>query len=271
MCPDRNGDRARRSREQDKDPGAEYRDLAAEYRDQLSQDRDKASESRDRAADVRDLRAQGQDLQAESRDQADSAHQARAAAADRVGARLDRWAGAEDRSHAEGDRAAASRDRSCSARDRTASAVDGLTGAHRREAGMVELAREAARARRTHQPFVVALVDVDRLKATNDSLGHAAGDQLLARIVETMRAHLRPYDLITRVGGDKFLCSLMDLTTAQAADRFSVINADLAASTHASITAGIAQLNDDESLDDLIANADAALRAQRLRWPTAQA
>jgi diguanylate cyclase (GGDEF)-like protein len=131
----------------------------------------------------------------------------------------------------------------------------------------VELAREVARAGRTQKPLVLAFVDVDGLKKTNDSLGHAAGDQLLARVVRTMRARLRPYDLIVRVGGDEFLCSLLDLTTAQAAERFALIKTDLAQSPRASITAGVAEFEPDESLDDLIGRADAALRAQRRQPP----
>lgn len=72
--------------------------------------------------------------------------------------------------------------------------------------------RETARAKRTKHPFVLAFVDVDRLKATNDSLGHAAGDHLLRRTVESMRKHLRSYDLIVRFGGDEFVCALVDLS-----------------------------------------------------------
>ncbi len=137
---------------------------------------------------------------------------------------------------------------------------------------MVELAREMARAKRTKKALVLAFVDVDRLKATNDSFGHGAGDQLLCRVVHTMRAHLRSYDLITRVGGDEFICALPDLTTAQAVERFLIVNAELAAaSPHASITAGVTELQAEDSLEGLIARADAALRAQRQQRSTAQA
>jgi diguanylate cyclase (GGDEF)-like protein len=236
--------------------------LAADDRDRVAEDRDAVSRARDEVAASRDQNAVVRDLRAEYRHNDDSTDDA-GALADRGGAKQDRRAGAEDRSHAADDRTAASRDRASSAHDRTVSSIDGLTGAHRRDAGMVELAREAARARRTHKPLVLAFVDVDGLKKTNDSIGHAAGDQLLARVVRTMRARLRPYDLIIRVGGDEFLCSLLDLSTAQAVERFALIKTDLAESPKTSITAGIAELGPDESVDDLIARADAALRSQR--------
>jgi diguanylate cyclase len=70
--------------------------------------------------------------------------------------------------------------------DRKVASVDGLTGAYLRGAGFAELEREMARAKRMQQPVVVAFVDVDRLKGTNDSRGHAAGDQML---IDVTNAH----------------------------------------------------------------------------------
>lgn len=147
--------------------------------------------------------------------------------------------------------------------ERAISSIDGLTRAHRRDAGIVELERDSARAKRAGEPFVLAFVDVDDLKATNDSLGHAAGDQLLRQIVATIRANLRSYDLIVRFGGDEFVCGLLDLTMEAVADRFSLVNAELAATQQASVTVGLAELEPDDSLADLIARADDALYANR--------
>lgn len=55
----------------------------------------------------------------------------------------------------------------------------------------------------------LAFIDVDNLKAKNDSLGHPAGDKLLRDTADSIRAHLRSYDLLIRFGGDEFLCGLM--------------------------------------------------------------
>jgi diguanylate cyclase (GGDEF)-like protein len=129
---------------------------------------------------------------------------------------------------------------------------------------MLELRREIARASRTTQPFVLAFIDVDRLKATNDSLGHGAGDELLRRVADTMRAHLRSYDLIVRVGGDEFLCGVANLSVEVAAARFSRVNESLA-SQHAGVTVGLAELEEGDSVDDLVARADQALRRERAR------
>jgi diguanylate cyclase (GGDEF)-like protein len=249
--------------------GSDDRSLSAHDRDQTAEDRDQISEALDQVADTRDERAESRDRRAERRDQA-AARFDPGASSDRDGAWRDRQGGAGDRKHAAEDRAAASKDRVVSARERTASSIDELTRAHRRDAGMVELAREAARAKRTHEPFVLAFVDVDGLKATNDSRGHVAGDQLLRRVVDTIAAHLRSYDLIVRFGGDEFLCGLLDFDTARAAERFAWISADLAADPHASISLGLAELRAQDTLDDLIARADAALRTGRQQRASAR-
>jgi len=238
-------------------------ELAAGASDLVAADRDRISELHDRAAEHRDERAEARDSRAEAREQsADTSDTG--AAADRAGARRDRRGGAGDRGHAADDRDAASIDRRLSARQRTADSVDELTGAHRRGAGMQQLALDLARAKRSGEPFVLGFVDVDGLKATNDLLGHTAGDRLLIRVVATIRAHLRPHDLIVRFGGDEFVCGIEHLSKEEAAKVFARIRADLSAS-NASVTVGLAELTDPDSLDDLVMRANAAMHAKRQR------
>jgi diguanylate cyclase (GGDEF)-like protein len=130
---------------------------------------------------------------------------------------------------------------------------------------MIELQREATRAQRTGTPFVLAFVDIDGLNAVNDSLGHAAGDDLLRRVADTLQTNLRPYDLIIRVGGDEFVCGMQDVHLAVAEERLADVNADLAMTQHASVTVGLAQLEASESVEDLIRRADADLHRRRGR------
>jgi diguanylate cyclase (GGDEF)-like protein len=239
----------------------ERHDRAADQRDRAADQRDRAADQRDRAADERDDRAEARE-QAVGRFDAD-------AASDRAAASRDRSAAVWLRGDAAEDRRAAAADRAISARARAASSIDELTGAHGRDAGVVELERETAMASRMKQPLVLAFIDVDGLKRTNDSLGHAAGDRLLRRVVDTLRAHLRSYDLIVRFGGDEFLCALVGIGTAAAAERFSVVDGELAAH-EASVTVGLAELRVDESLEDLIARADAELLRKRQQRPSAR-
>jgi diguanylate cyclase (GGDEF)-like protein len=130
--------------------------------------------------------------------------------------------------------------------------------------------------------LVLAFVDVDNLKGKNDSLGHGAGDRLLRRAADSIRASVRSYDLLIRYGGDEFLCALPGLTLSEAAERFSRTNADLAAAKHepagrfsrmdadvaaaeqeASVTVGLAELAAGDTLTDLIERADKALYAAK--------
>lgn len=242
-----------------------------EDRDRIAQDRDQRAEAHDEVSNTRDVRADDRDERAEQRERAADVVDP-GAGADRRGALRDRQGGASDRTQSADDRHASSADRADSARDRAASSIDALTGAHRRDAGIVELEREVARAKRTKQPFTLAFVDVDHLKATNDTLGHLAGDDLLRRIADSIRAYLRSYDLIIRFGGDEFVCALLDVTLAAAVERFALVNADLAAQG-ASVTVGLAELgpDDDDALDDLIARADQALYRERQRLRSAGA
>ena len=183
---------------------------------------------------------------------------------DRDTSLADRGAGASERTEAELDRMTALADRGASARDREFASVDSLTGAYRRGAGCVELEREMARARRTEQPLVVAFVDVDHLKAVNDTRGHAAGDRMLVEVATTFRATLRSYDLIIRYGGDEFVCVISGLNTADATKRLALVNPALAAGAeHGSVTVGLAELRAGDSPDDLVARADAALYRER--------
>ncbi|HEX9936742.1 MAG TPA: GGDEF domain-containing protein [Longimicrobium sp.] len=81
------------------------------------------------------------------------------------------------------------------------SLYDPLTGALNRRAYDEGAALEALGAR-----FGTALMlDMDNLKVVNDTLGHAAGDDLLRRLVETVRRSVRPLDRVYRWGGDEFL------------------------------------------------------------------
>ena len=139
-----------------------------------------------------------------------------------------------------------------------------MTGALRRRVGLAAIQREMDRTAHSDEPLVVAFVDVDGLKTVNDELGHETGDELLRETVNAIQNGLRSYDVITRVGGGEFVCSLSGQDVAGATERFDQISARLAeGKTRASITVGLTSRRRDDSVGDLISRADEAMRQGR--------
>lgn len=82
--------------------------------------------------------------------------------------------------------------------------VDHLTGVANVQ-GFYEAAhREMDRCRRYARPITVAILDCDRFKQVNDTLGHRAGDECLRAIGQTLIAETRGTDVVGRIGGDEF-------------------------------------------------------------------
>ena len=87
-----------------------------------------------------------------------------------------------------------------------------------------------ARARREHNGLAVIFLDLDDFKTVNDSLGHAAGDQVLREVARRLDANIRSSDTAARFGGDEFAILMEDVSSAQeAADTAERILAALGA------------------------------------------
>jgi diguanylate cyclase (GGDEF)-like protein/PAS domain S-box-containing protein len=81
---------------------------------------------------------------------------------------------------------------------------DALTGLANRAALIQKIEEAAARRRRLQEPFTVLLLDLDRFKQVNDTLGHPAGDALLIEVATRLKSLLRETDVLARLGGDEF-------------------------------------------------------------------
>jgi diguanylate cyclase (GGDEF)-like protein len=81
---------------------------------------------------------------------------------------------------------------------------DLLTGLANRSFFMEKMEEAGARLRRRGEAFTVFMLDLDRFKDVNDSLGHPAGDALLKEMGQRLRAALRETDVLARLGGDEF-------------------------------------------------------------------
>jgi diguanylate cyclase (GGDEF)-like protein len=146
--------------------------------------------------------------------------------------------------------------------------VDEMTGALRRAAGEEAITREIERARRlSHRQLVLVFIDVDELKLVNDTIGHAAGDELLRSFVEVLRARLRSYDLVVRWGGDEFVCVLPQADRTTSARVFSEVADAFARRTGGrTFSIGFATMEEGDTTADIVGRADDDLyQHKRLR------
>ena len=145
---------------------------------------------------------------------------------------------------------------------------DALTQLPNRVLFLDRLEREIARGERDHHLFAVLVVDLDRFKVINDTLGHGAGDQLLIEISRRLSASVRAADTVARTGGDEFLLLLAAIQ--QPADAAGIAAKIVTAldkpvsiggtEVHVSASLGISVYpGDGADADTLVAHADEAM------------
>jgi diguanylate cyclase (GGDEF)-like protein/PAS domain S-box-containing protein len=93
---------------------------------------------------------------------------------------------------------------------------DHLTGLFNRRRFEEELTRELARTKRHGKGGTLLAIDIDNFKYVNDSLGHSAGDALIALAADAFRTRLRATDVIARLGGDEFAAILPEVDENEA-------------------------------------------------------
>jgi diguanylate cyclase (GGDEF)-like protein len=133
--------------------------------------------------------------------------------------------------------------------------TDDLTGALTRGALLERLDARLRDARRSGSPLAVVSADVDDFKAVNDTLGHLAGDDVLAELVASWRGPAAGRALVGRVGGDEFVVVLPGRDAAAAARWVAAARARCGTPW----SAGIAEARPDDDVRGLLARADAAL------------
>jgi diguanylate cyclase (GGDEF)-like protein len=153
---------------------------------------------------------------------------------------------------------------------RQASTVDPLTGLLNRQ-GLQERFEELRRqALVSGDPLTLVLFDLDHFKEVNDAHGHETGDNLLREVADEVRARLRKFELIYRIGGEEFLVLLPDTSEWEGEDvaeglRLGVISVGLRMQVTITASFGVSSGSDAEvDFAELFRRADAALyRAKR--------
>lgn len=147
---------------------------------------------------------------------------------------------------------------------------DSLTGLPNRLLFNDRLDQAISLAKRDSRQFALLYLDLDRFKAVNDTLGHAAGDELLQGVAARVRQQVRESDTVARVGGDEFTVILRDISRREVAELVAgKITAAVAApfqldkrkySVDIGISVGVAVYpSDGQDADTLVRAADAAM------------
>jgi len=156
---------------------------------------------------------------------------------------------------------------------RFAATHDFLTNLMNRAEILATLEREFSRSGRDDKPTSLILADIDHFKRVNDTLGHAAGDEVLKEVARRLKADLRPYDVVGRYGGEEFLLILPGCNLAVGARRADEIRRLVAKSpietpfgtTPATVSMGVTATDAvrDCSVADFLHEADVSLYAAK--------
>ncbi len=155
----------------------------------------------------------------------------------------------------------------------TLSLSDELTGLSNRRGFLLLADQQLRTAERLGRPCLLTYADLDGLKQVNDSMGHAAGDELLRAAGNALRASIRQIDVVARLGGDEFAVLHVDAHPADEAVIRSRLQDSLrafsprGASYALSLTTGTAAFDPGHpsTLADLMAEADARMYEAKRR------
>ncbi len=151
--------------------------------------------------------------------------------------------------------------------ERARASQDSLTGIWNRGAFDKRLGEEVSRARRSKRPLSLMFLDIDHFKRLNDTFGHQAGDRVLAHVAQIIASSLRAHDFLARYGGEEFVVLMPD-TASDAALQVAERVRNAVAETgfrfqgrpvQVTLSAGVADLNEDEEAAALLERSDQAL------------
>jgi diguanylate cyclase (GGDEF)-like protein/PAS domain S-box-containing protein len=142
--------------------------------------------------------------------------------------------------------------------------TDQLTGLPNRRHFEEEASRQLDFIRRYGSKAALFVLDIDRFKSINDTLGHQAGDEALKKVADVIKRRVRKTDVAARIGGDEFAILLPEVGRKEAellGHAILRLISDVSGETHITSSLGIALfvVGDDAGLDTLMAGADDAM------------
>lgn len=146
--------------------------------------------------------------------------------------------------------------------------VDALTGLHNRRWMQTMFDREVQRCHIGKLPLGALMLDIDHFKKVNDNYGHLAGDAVLAVVAQVASMSLRPSDMVVRYGGEEIAVllpntepedSLLVAERIRTAVESQEIDVSEEGLLRVTISIGVSNLVDDDTVASLIARADKAL------------
>ena len=150
------------------------------------------------------------------------------------------------------------------------SLIDELTQLKNRR-GFFELAEQALKvAKREHHALGLFFMDLNGLKAVNDTYGHLAGDQALRDAAQVLRQTFRDSDILARLGGDEFVALAhvtrdVDALSRRLREHLDAFNAEVERPYVLDLSIGTTLVNvaEDDNIEALIARADAAMYKEK--------
>jgi len=142
--------------------------------------------------------------------------------------------------------------------------TDQLTHINNRRSLDRALIHEYSRSRRYKHPLTMLMVDVDKFKEINDTLGHLAGDRILVEIANVLKSNIRETDIVGRWGGEEFMVICPDtnlqggITIAEKI-RSKIREHQFISDTKITVSIGVSEMTSDQNIDSLIQSVDVKL------------
>ena len=157
---------------------------------------------------------------------------------------------------------------------RTESLTDALTNIANRKKFDFVMQKESDYFKSEREPMCLLLADIDHFKSFNDTHGHQTGDQVLRLVAAILKQNVKGRDLAARYGGEEFAVvlpqtSLHDALVVAEQIRKAVANKELVKKStgtkmgRVTLSIGAAEINDNDTIDSLIARADKCLYAAK--------